>query len=176
MRDYQADYSRYTFKAEDDWGDYDNGKPREGYFDKNGYCCHSYLCTDGKIHTMYEHITKWEYFNGKIPIGMEIDHITPVKKGGTNKMSNLRLTDRFGNMNNSATKQTMSESAIGKHINRTDLSKPIYQYTKDKKLVAKYPSIQEASRQTNSNTSNLSKCCNGKRKTANGHIWSYFPL
>ena len=26
MRNYYADYSRYSFNPEDDWGDYDNGK------------------------------------------------------------------------------------------------------------------------------------------------------
>lgn len=176
MRDYQVDYSRYSFNADDDWGDYDNGTPRTGYFDKQGYCCHSYLCTDGKIHTMYEHIAKWEYFNGKIPDGLKIDHKLPIKKGGTNNLSNLRIGTQKFNMNNEHTKKQMSESAIGKHINRPDESVEVYQYTKNKQLISIYPSANEAARQNNADVPNISACCNGRRKTHKGYIWSHFPL
>ena len=99
-REYIVDYNRYTFNAEDDWGDYDNGVYRKGFIDKNGYCYHMYKCNDGKRHSMSEHIAKWEYFNGRIPDGLEIDHIIPVRNGGTNKLSNLRLVTKKENANN----------------------------------------------------------------------------
>lgn len=103
MRNYQVDYTKYTFKAEDDWGDYYNGEYREPWFDKEGYNRKKYLCTDGEWHSILEHRAKWVYFNGEIPRGMEIDHITPIKNGGTNKLSNLRVVTKKENMNNQTT-------------------------------------------------------------------------
>lgn len=100
MRDYQVDYNKYSFKAEDDWGDYDYGKYRDAWFNSDGYSQKNYLCTDGKWHTMEEHLAKWEFFNGRVQEGMQIDHIIPVKNGGTNKLSNLRLATPKENANN----------------------------------------------------------------------------
>lgn len=57
-------------------------------------------------------------------------------------------------------------------INNPKLSKKVCCYKNDK-LVATYPSIAEAARQTNSNVSHISSCCNGRRKTHNGYTWSY---
>lgn len=42
----------------------------------------------------------WKAFNGEIPEGMEIDHIIPLKNGGTNALSNLRLATHKDNCNN----------------------------------------------------------------------------
>lgn len=100
MRNYTVDYTRYTFKAEDDWGDYYDGEYREPWFDKEGYNRKSYLCTDGEWHSILEHRVKWIYFNGDIPEGMVIDHIIPIANGGTNKLSNLRLVTIKENCNN----------------------------------------------------------------------------
>ena len=36
-----------------------------------------------------------------------------------------------------------------------------------------YPSIKEAERQTGISQGNISKCCNGKRKTAGGFHWEF---
>lgn len=110
IRDYQVDYSRYTFKAEDDWGDYDNGKYREGTVNYGGYRTHAYLCDDGKWHTLTEHIAKWEFYNGKIPEGMEIDHIIPISNGGTNIISNLRMVTPIENVNNPLSIENMIKS------------------------------------------------------------------
>ena len=104
MRNYQADYTKYAFKAEDDWGDYFKGNRREPWFNEDGYSQPNYYCTDDKWHTIVEHVEKWEYFNGKIPEGMQVDHIIPVKNGGTNKLSNLRLLTPKDNSNTELTK------------------------------------------------------------------------
>ena len=42
---------------------------------------------------------------------------------------------------------------------------------KDKKLIATFASLNEASRQTNISLSNICLAANGKRKTAGGFIW-----
>lgn len=46
------------------------------------------------------HRVVWIAFNGKIPDGYEIDHIIPVKNGGTDELSNLRLATHKENCNN----------------------------------------------------------------------------
>lgn len=92
---------RYSFVPEDKRGDYDNGKPREGCINSNGYICHPYLCEDGKWHTITEHIAKWEVLNGEVPDGFELDHIDGNQLN--NSLSNLRIVDHRTNMLNPMT-------------------------------------------------------------------------
>ena len=66
----------------------------------NGYCRFD-LCKDGIYTYRYVHHLVWETFVGKIPNGMEIDHINTVKTD--NRLENLRLVDRTGNMRNEIT-------------------------------------------------------------------------
>lgn len=181
-RNYQVDYSRYTFKAEDDWGDYDNGKHRMPSILRN-YRVNNYWCTDGKRHSMNEHIAKWEYFNGEIPEGMEIDHITPIADGGTNKLSNLRLLTHHQNNQNPLTRKKRSESHKGKWLNREDQSKRVDQIDKiTGEVLATYPSRNEAARVFNCCPRDISKCCDGgfyskgkwmKITQSHGYIWKW---
>lgn len=105
---------RYSFNEEDDWGDYSNGKKRMAKPNKEGYVSHKYVCDDGVIRKRLEHVVKWEYFNGKIPKGMQIDHIIPISCGGTNKLSNLRLVTPKENSNNPITLKNASKVRKGK--------------------------------------------------------------
>lgn len=182
MRVYTVDYSLYSFKAEDEFGDYYKGKHRNGWTNVYGYRCHHYWCTDGKNHDIAEHIAKWEYFNGKIPEGLEIDHIKTVKNGGTNKLSNLRIGTHKDNMNNTETKENISRSTK----NHPLLSKQVHQFTLDGELIGVYPSTSEAARQTGFHQWAISACCNGgffsknrnkwvNMKKYKGYIWKY-PL
>lgn len=41
------------------------------------------------------------------------------------------------------------------------------------RVISDYPSTMEAERQLNISNSNISACCNGKRKTAGGFKWCY---
>ena len=107
----------YTFYAEDDWGCYnESGRFLLGTFDKDGYCKHNkVLCDDGEHHNLSEHNMKWVYFNGDIPEGYVIDHIIPIRNGGTNKLSNLRLVTPKENQNNPMTKRNLSKALKGKY-------------------------------------------------------------
>lgn len=61
--------------------------------------------------------------------------------------------------------------------NNPKLSKKVYQYTINKKFIREYPSLHEAARQMNKNsTSTIRACCAQKIKQAYGYIWSYTPL
>lgn len=53
-------------------------------------------------------------------------------------------------------------------------SKPVLQLTKDSELVAEYPSMKDAERQTRISQSSISRCCRGKRyKSCGGYLWKY---
>lgn len=56
-------------------------------------------------------------------------------------------------------------------VSNTYLPTDIYQYTKSGALVATFTSMSEASKSTGVGSGNISKCCNGKAKSAGGFIW-----
>lgn len=106
------------------------------------------------------------------------------------KMSEARTGENnpnFGKHHSEETRKKMSESHAGKHLSeetRKKISeartgkiyastKSIIQYSKDGEFIAEYNSVMEASRQIGCDNSSISKCCNGKRKTAGGFIWKY---
>ena len=59
---------------------------------------YTYVTINGK--QWLRHKLVWFIFIGKIPEGYEIDHIVPVKNGGTDALSNLRLVTHKENCNN----------------------------------------------------------------------------
>lgn len=111
----------YSFKKEDDFGFYKDGEYKKGNPAKTKYVHIWFLCKDGKYRNCLEHVIKWEYFNGKIPEGYEIDHIIPIREGGTNKLSNLRCVTHKENHNNPLTKKRHRETHQGKHVMQYDL-------------------------------------------------------
>jgi hypothetical protein len=187
-----VDYSIYTFKEEDDRGYYINGVYHAGYKDKRGYIIDNIKSKQGNYYPFLEHVTKWEYFNGKIPEGLQIDHILPTRNGGTNKLSNLRLAKIKENANNELslinkseshkgkkqtedTKKKRSESMKGRLINNTETSKKVYQYSIDGELVAIWPSTMECERSGFCRTA-VKKCCNGtyfNNNTYKNYFWKW---
>lgn len=55
-------------------------------------------------------------------------------------------------------------------------SKCVYQYSKKLEFIKKWDSLMQVEQQLGFNHSNISACCNGKRKTHKGYIWSYTKL
>ena len=96
----------------------------------------------------------------------EINHKDENKTN--NNVDNLEWCSREYNVNYGTRNQTVSERLT----NRTDLSKPVLQFTKTGVLVNEYQSTQEASR--NGFTGSLVvRCCNGERHTHRGFMWKY---
>lgn len=54
-------------------------------------------------------------------------------------------------------------------------SKKVYQFSKEGELIAVWESTKECQRQC-FHQSAVADCCNGKRKSHKGYIWSYTPL
>lgn len=61
-------------------------------------------------------------------------------------------------------------------LNGKELSKQVYQYTLDGELVKVWDSILDIEIECGFARAAISYCCNGKRKTAYGYIWSFEPL
>lgn len=172
---FKPKYSIYTFKAEDDWGDYRNGKQRINKANKEGYVAHRYVCEDGNSIKILEHVAKWEYFNGEIPEGLVVDHIIPLRNGGTNKLSNLRLVTPGGNANNELTKQNLSKALKG-IVHSEEWNKRISESHKGKKLseehkrkMSEYMKSEKnhfrGKQRSNETKSKISKSNKGKKRT-----------
>lgn len=105
-----------------------------------------------------------EYFEGA-----HIDHIDTDRLN--NHPSNLRWVTQRENNNNPLTKHHMREAML----NRTDLSKPVEQYSLDGKLIREYPSISEAGRAIGKSHQSINLCCLKKKhfNTAFGYVWRF---
>ena len=123
---------------------------RNGYY-RVGLCKNS-------IRKMYlVHRLVWEAFNGQIPEGLQVNHISERKS--ENRLSNLNLMTCKENVN------------WGTRNER--IAKVVLQFDLNNNLVKEYPSIKQVERETGFNSGNIVKCCKGKYKQMYGYIWKY---
>lgn len=97
-----------------------------GTANSNGY---TYVSINGK--QMLRHRVVWEAFNGVISDGLEVDHIIPIKNGGTDSIDNLRLTSHKDNCNNNYSKKNYSVANTDKKItdkHKNNISKAKIKY------------------------------------------------
>ena len=81
------------------------------------------------------------------------------------------------------TKRKIAESKKGnafhkghKHSKeaKEKMSEKVVQYTKKRKLIKIWDSMTDAANNLGINVSNISACCNGRRRKAGGFIWDYY--
>ena len=87
----------------------------------------------------------------------EVNHKNEDKTD--NRVENLEWCSRSYNVN------------YGTRTEKT--CKPVFSVDKESGLIMWWQSVIEASRQTNINQGSIAKCCQGKRKSAGGHIFFY---
>ena len=97
----------------------------------------------------------------------QVNHKNEIKTD--NRVENLEWCDAKYNLNYG----TRNERVGVTQTNHPKKSKPVYQYTKDGKFVAEYPSLHEVERQLGFDQGNISNCCNGKLKSAYKHLWRW---
>lgn len=98
----------------------------------------------------------------------------------TNKEQNIHGTRIQRAMKNTDWKkrsENMDYSEIARKHDYLNMNhkqfKSVVQMDKEGNEIARYKSIQEASRITHSNAGHLCECCTGRRKTCNGYTWKY---
>ena len=85
-----------------------------------------------------------------------------------NSVQNLEFCDRKYNCNFGTRNQKISEK-----MTNGKLSKPVLQYTKYGEFVREYNSLSDIKRNLVYDKGYISKCCNGKLKSAYGFVWKY---
>jgi hypothetical protein len=127
---------------------------------KDGYVqvCLSKL---SKVKTFSVSRLVYETFNGYIPEGMDVNHIDCNPQN--NNLDNLNLMSRKDNCNWGDHNKKLSESR----------KKQVNQFDVNGSLVKSYDSTISASKESGFNQGNISSCCNGKLKTANGYVWRF---
>ena len=118
------------------------------------------LSKNGEQKRYYVHRLVWEAFNGPVPDGLQINHISEEKT--ENRLENLNLMTPKENSNWG----TKTKRIIEKR------SKKIYQYDGDE-LVGIWQNAEIAANFLGIQRRHICSCCNGKRKTCGGYKWSY---
>lgn len=111
---------------------------------------------------IYEAIT-----NQPIPEGMQVNHINEDKSD--NRFENLNLMTPKDNVNWGSRNEKIGET----NTNNPKRSKQVEQYDLQGNLINVWESVNEVQRQLGYHISGISKCCNGKYKSAYGYIWRY---
>ena len=124
------------------------------------------LCKNSIRKFFYVHRLVWEAFNGTIPEGLQVNHISERKS--ENRLSNLNLMTPKENSNWG----TRIERQVKKRINGK-CSKTVLQFTLDNILVKEFPSIRQAERETGFSHQNIVNCCKGRYEQAYGYKWQY---
>ena len=120
------------------------------------------LCKDGHVKGKLIHRLVAEAFIPN-PNNLEtINHKDEVKTNNT--VSNLEWMSQRDN-NNYGTRNKRARETLSKQVQMFD--------KKTGELLATFPSTNEAAGVTGIAQGSISKCCNGKIKSAGGYVWRY---
>lgn len=127
----------------------------------NGYLIIS-LCKEGHQKTLSIHRLVAEAF---IPNNQCLDTVNHKDEVKTNNaVTNLEWMSKRDNLNYGTRNERIGEM----------FSKQVQMFDKQTgELLATFPSLREAERITGISSGSISKCCNGKLKSAGGFNWRY---
>ena len=128
--------------------------------DVNGYknVC---LSKNGKHHYFRVHRMVAELFLKKT--GEVVNHKNGIKDD--NRVENLEWCTHSYNIKH-------SYDTLHRTRKKSDINS-IYMFNKKMELISEFISLSECVKITGFNKGNISQCCNGKRKSANGFIFKY---
>ena len=176
--DYRGMYQISNLGRVKSFVQYENGKILSVHKDKDGYDVINLNGKNFKIHRLIAYMFIPNPENKPF-----IDHIIPIRNGGTNDISNLRWVTSKENCNNESTLKNKSKITkgennpmFGKHGKDNKNSIAIEKIDKNTGEILKiYDSITEARKDLGLKyDTSIRQCLNGgKRKTAHGFIWKY---
>lgn len=132
-----------------------------GALNPDGYVSLTLHSDDGIQKTIKLHRVIWETANGEIPKGYDIHHIDENRQN--NSISNLELIPFSTHR---------SKHIQGDKNPNYGNYKQCACYALDGSLLKIYPSVQ-STKNDGFDSCNVSKCCNGIRKTHKGYIWKF---
>lgn len=142
------------------------GKLLKPGIDRVGYL-HVVLSKDNKQKMFLVHRLVYASFHGKIPEGMQVNHIDEDKTN--NSIENLNVMTSKENINWGTGNERRAKSMI----NHKSLSKAVVQYDLQGNFIAEYPSVCETGRKLGINPVNIYNALKGRHKTAGGYIFRY---
>lgn len=139
------------------------------------------LSKDGKQH--YRNVRRLVYSSFVKPLDYKKDKLYVINKncdGFDNQLENLKCVTIQEKSHRAFDRGRVPESILGS-ADRTNWpdygslarSKPVVQLDMDGKVVARYPSIREASRRTNVGEKEIIGVAKGRYKRWNGYYWKY---
>ena len=138
-----------------------------GYYKVNLY-------KNKKVKTIEIHRLVAEAFIENPESKSEVNHIDGNKLN--NNITNLEWVTHKENINHAW--RTKLFEPVRKASKRYGKSNPnakkVYQI-KNNIIIGVFDTIKEAATKTNTNKTNIGKCCHNKRKTANGFEWRFSP-
>lgn len=128
------------------------------------------LCKEGKMKTCYTHRLIAEAFIPNPNNLPQINHKDECKENNT--VENLEwCTSEYNNNYGTKKQRTINSTDYSKIAEKK--SKEVIQCDLEGNEIARFPSTIEIERLFGFSCGNISKCCNGKLKTAYGYIWRY---
>lgn len=133
------------------------------------------LRKNNKNYSRYVALLVWEAFNGPIPKGMQVNHINEDKSD--NRLENLNLMTPKENCNwGTRNERVLKTKSTRTYSKPSYFSRKVFMYSLEGEFEKEFNSITEAAKYLGryyGSSSNISSVCQGKLKTAYGHLWKY---
>lgn len=154
--------------SSDGWFLLANGRVTKGTRRASGYLGITYGNT-----TMYAHRAVYMAWVGPIPEGMEIDHINADRSD--NRLENLRVVTKSGNMRNPHTRRANLRQLSGVRSKALASRRVSVAATEDDGTVVKlFASVTEAAREMKCSRSDIARVIAGTRAHAGGYKWKRY--